>query len=175
LLKEKAYERKKVTLASGRESDFYIDVKRVSLLAEGGLLIGKGFFELIREHFPSAQAVGGLTLGADPLATSTALISLQAGQSLDAFIVRKEVKGHGLGKMIEGGHFLPKDAHVVVVEDVVTSGGSSLEATRKVREHGWKVSGIVAVVDREEGGRENIEKEGLKLYSLFRKSDFDKV
>lgn len=172
LLKTKAYEQKEVTLASGRKSNFYIDVKRVSLLAEGSVLIGEGLFHLIRKNFPDAKAIGGLTLGADPLATAVAYASHLAGSPLDAFIVRKEMKAHGTGKMIEGGHLLKKDAPVVILEDVVTSGGSSLEAYRKVKDHGWKVLGIAAVVDREEGGRAAIEKEGLRLYSLYRKADF---
>ncbi|MBN8554490.1 MAG: orotate phosphoribosyltransferase [Deltaproteobacteria bacterium] len=172
ILKEKAYEQKQVTLASGRQSNFYIDVKRVSLLAEGSYLIGRGLFSLIRENYKEAVGVGGLTLGADPLATAVALTSFVEKHPLEAFIVRKEAKGHGTGKMIEGGHFLKPQAEVVIVEDVVTSGGSSIEASKKVREHGWTVLGVAAVVDREEGGREALQKEGLKLYSLFRKSDF---
>jgi len=172
LLKEKAYEQKEVRLASGRLSNFYIDVKRVSLSAEGSVLIGKLLFALIRENFRGAIAVGGLTLGADPLSTAVAYTSFVEGHPLDAFIVRKEAKGHGMGKLIEGGHFLPLKAQVVIVEDVVTSGGSSLDAARKVKDHGWKVLGIAAVVDREEGGREAIEAAGFKLYSLFRKSEF---
>jgi len=174
ILKEKAYERKQVTLASGRQSNFYIDVKRVSLMAEGSVLIGKGLYQICREHFPTAVAAGGLTLGADPLATAVSYTSFVEGHPIEAFIVRKEAKGHGLGRMVEGGHFLGAHPEVVVLEDVVTSGGSSLEATKKLRDFGWKVLGVAAVVDREEGGRENIEKDGLQLFSLFRKSDFDK-
>ncbi len=172
ILKEKAFQQKEVTLASGRKSNFYIDVKRVSLTAEGSVLIGQGLFDLVKSKFPEARAVGGLTLGADPLVTSVAYTSHLKSQALDAFIVRKETKGHGMGKMIEGGHTLAPQTPIVILEDVVTSGGSGLEAARKVKEHGWKVLGICAVVDREEGGHENIEKEGFKLYSLYRKTDF---
>jgi orotate phosphoribosyltransferase len=172
ILREKAYEQKEVTLASGRKSNFYIDVKRVSLTAEGCVLIGQGLFQIVRKYFPEAQAVGGLTLGADPLVTAVAYTSLLERSPLDAFIVRKEAKGHGTGRLIEGGHRLPPKTPVVILEDVVTTGGSGLEAARKTLEHGWTVLGIAAVVDREEGGRENIEKEGFKLYSLYRRSDF---
>lgn len=172
ILKEKAYEEREVTLASGRKSNFYIDVKRVSLTAEGSVLIGEGLFEVLVNKFPGAKAVGGLTLGADPLVTSLAYTSYLKGRPVDAFIVRKEAKGHGTGKLIEGGHSLPKESPVVILEDVVTTGGSGLEAARKVLAHGWKVLGIAAVVDREEGGQEAIEKEGFQLYSLFRRSDF---
>jgi len=175
ILKEKAYEKKQVTLASGKTSDFYIDVKRVSLTAEGSVLIGKGLFEIIRKEFPTAIAAGGLTLGADPLTTAVSYTSQLEGHPLEAFIVRKEAKGHGLGKLIEGGHFLPKDAKVVILEDVVTSGGSSLEAAKKVRDFGWQVLGVAAVVDREEGGKEALAAQGLTLYSLFRKRDFATV
>ena len=172
LLKELSFEKRDVTLASGRKSNFYIDVKRASLTAEGAVLMGEGLLNLVKKHFPEAKAVGGLTLGADPLATAVAYTSQLQKTPLEAFIVRKEAKGHGTGKLIEGGHRLPAQTPVVIVEDVVTTGGSGLEAYRKVKDHGWKVLGIVAVVDRDEGGRENIEKEGLKLYSLYRKSDF---
>lgn len=172
ILKEKAFEKKEVTLASGRKSNFYIDVKRTSLTAEGSVLIGEGLLDVVQKNFPTAKAVGGLTLGADPLVTAVAYASWLKKTPLEAFIVRKEPKGHGMTKLIEGGHFLPPKTPVVILEDVVTTGGSGLEAVRKVREHGWEVLGIAAVVDRDEGGRENIEKEGLRLYSLFRKSDF---
>jgi orotate phosphoribosyltransferase len=172
LLKEKAYEKKEVTLASGRKSNFYIDVKRVSLTAEGSAAIGEEFFNLIQDKFPETKGIGGLTLGADPLATAVAIISFQKNHPLDAFIIRKELKAHGTGKMIEGGHTLPKDSPIVILEDVVTSGGSSLEAVSKAKEHGWKVLGVASVVDRQEGGQEKLEKAGIKLYSLYQRSDF---
>lgn len=172
LLKEKAFEQKPVTLASGRSSNFYIDVKRVSLSAEGSFLIGQSLFALIQRHFPQAIAAGGLTLGADPLATAVAYASWQGKKELNAFIVRKETKSHGLKREIEGTDLTPLKSPVVVLEDVVTTGKSSLEAIEKCKSHGWQVVGVAAVVDREEGGRENIEALGIKLHSLFRKQDF---
>lgn len=172
LLKEKAFERKAVTLASGRKSNFYIDVKRASLEAEGAYLIGQQLYEVIMREFPDVEGIGGLTLGADPLATAVAYTSYEKKHPLPAFIVRKEAKGHGTGKMIEGGHFLKPNSKVVILEDVVTSGGSSLEAAKKVRAHGWTILGVAAVVDREEGGREALHSDGLKLVSLYKKSDF---
>ncbi len=172
LIKTKAYERKSVILASGKPSNFYMDVKRVSLTAEGCVLIGQGLFELVQKNFPKAQAVGGLTLGADPLVTAVAYTSQLAGRPLDAFIVRKDAKGHGTGKIIEGGHLLPPQTNVVILEDVVTTAGSSLEAIKKVVSHGWNVLGVAAVVDREEGGKENLRREGYALYSLYRRADF---
>jgi orotate phosphoribosyltransferase len=172
LLKEKAFEKREVTLASGRKSNFYIDVKRASLEAEGAYLIGQGLFDLIQKNFPEADGVGGLTLGADPLATAVAYTSFLKKHPLPAFIVRKEAKSHGMTKMIEGGHFLKPNAKVVILEDVVTSGGSSLEAAKKVKAQGWTILGVAAVVDREEGGREALKAEDLHLVSLYKKSDF---
>lgn len=173
LLQEKAYQNKEVTLASGKKSNFYIDVKRVSLLAEGSALLGELLFDVISNEFPSARAAGGLTLGSDPLATAVSYRSFLQGKNLEAFIVRKEPKKYGLSLWIEGGHELPENSPVVVLEDVVTSGGSSIQAVERVQERGWKVLGIVCIVNRQEGGEEMIrQKTGLPLYSLYSKSDF---
>lgn len=172
LLKTKAFQQKEVTLASGRKSNFYIDVKRVSLTAEGSRLIGEGLYGLVIKNFPHAKAVGGLTLGADPLVTAVAYTSSLKGVTVDAFIVRKEPKGHGLAQWIEGGHSLPDKAEVVILEDVVTSGSSGLEAAKRAKEKGWHVAGIVSVVDRQEGGREAIESAGYKFFALHTKADF---
>jgi orotate phosphoribosyltransferase len=172
LLKERAFQKKDVTLASGRKSTFYIDVKRVSLTADGAYWIGQELFELIARQFPQARGAGGLTLGADPLATAVAITSHMKSAPLMAFIVRKEAKSHGLQRLVEGGDLLPPNSPVVVLEDVVTSGKSSLEAIDKVKEHGWQVLGVAAVVDREEGGAELIKKAGYRFCSLYRKADF---
>ncbi len=112
-----------------------------------------------------------MTLGADPIATATAVVSYLEGKSIPAFIIRKEPKGHGTGAWLEGRKNLRPGARVVIVEDVVTSGGSSLKAIRRAEEEGLKVLGVVTLVDREEGGRENIEKEGYWLKAIFTKSD----
>lgn len=172
LLKEKAFKKKQVTLSSGKTSNFYIDVKRVSLHPEGAYWIGQELFHLIQKHFPSAIAAGGLTLGADPLSTSVAYTSWVKGKPIYSFIVRKEAKSHGLTRLIEGADFIPLNAPVVILEDVVTTGKSSKEAIEKVRDFGWNVLGVCAVVDRQEGGEENIKKLGLPLYSLYQKKDF---
>jgi orotate phosphoribosyltransferase len=172
LLKEEAFEKKPVTLASGRHSNFYIDVKRTSLHPEGSVLIGQGLFDLIQKQFPTAKAAGGLTLGADPLATSLAYTSWLKDHPLRAFIVRKQAKSHGLGLWIEGAERLPAQTPVVVLEDVVTSGKSALEAIDKILPMNWQILGVAAVVDRQEGGREAIEARGFRLYSLFTKRDF---
>ncbi len=170
IILELSYEKRKVILASGRESDFYFDGKQTTLHAEGGLLVGKLFFEAVKD-VPDVQAVGGITLGADPIATATSIAAFLAGHPLHAFIIRKEPKGHGTGQWLEGRKNLPPGTKVIIVEDVVTTGGSSMKAVRRAEEEGLEVLGIVALVDREEGGRENIEKEGYWLKAIFTKSE----
>lgn len=165
-----SYEKRKVTLASGRESDFYFDGKQTTLHPEGGYLTGKLFFEAVKD-VEGLEGVGGLTLGADPIATATSVVSFLEGKPVPAFIIRKEPKGHGTGAWLEGRKNFKPGAKVVIVEDVVTSGGSSIKAVRRAEEEGLKVVGVVTLVDREEGGRENIEKEGYWLKSIFTKSD----
>uniref|UniRef100_A0A831UAJ3 Orotate phosphoribosyltransferase n=1 Tax=Geobacter metallireducens TaxID=28232 RepID=A0A831UAJ3_GEOME len=169
IILELSYEKRKVTLASGRESDFYFDGKQTTLHAEGGLLVGKLFYEAIKD-VENVQGVGGITLGADPIATATSIAAYLDGRPMHAFIIRKEPKGHGTGQWLEGRKNLPPGSRVVIVEDVVTTGGSSMKAVRRAEEEGLVVLGIVALVDREEGGRENIEAEGVWLRSIFTKS-----
>ena len=172
LLKTKSYREGRVVLASGKESDFYIDCRQTSLSAEGHRLIWSLFLQLISEKFPQATAVGGPTLGADPLVSAVSLTSILQGKSLVAVIVRKEAKGHGTGAWIEGMANLKEGDTVVMLEDVVTTGGSSLRAVKRAEEAGLKVPGILVLVDRNEGGQENIEKAGYTLVSLYNKSDF---
>jgi orotate phosphoribosyltransferase len=169
IILELSYEKRLVTLASGRQSDFYFDGKQTTLHAEGGFLVGKLFYEAIKD-VEGVQAMGGITLGADPIATATSIAAHLAGQSMHAFIIRKEPKGHGTGQWLEGRKNLPAGTRVVIVEDVVTTGGSSMKAVRRAEEEGLVVLGIVSLVDREEGGRENIEAEGYWLKALFTKS-----
>ncbi len=172
LLRTRSYERRKVKLASGKESDFYIDCKRVTLDAEGSALVGRELFAKIRAETPTAVAAGGPTLGADPISTAVSLTSFLKGHPIPAFIVRKEPKGHGTGQWIEGTENIPAGSRVVLLEDVVTSGGSSLKAIGHVREAGYEVSDVYVLVDREEGGRENLTKEGVELHALYCKGDF---
>jgi len=169
IILELSYERRLVKLASGRESDFYFDGKQTTLHSEGGYLTGKLFYEAIRD-VEGVQAVGGITLGADPIATATSIAAFLAGQKLHAFIIRKEPKGHGTGQWLEGRKNLPPGTRVVIVEDVVTTGGSSMKAVRRAEEEGLTVLGVVTLVDREEGGRENIEAEGYWLRTIFTRS-----
>src|SRR4029077_20054632 len=130
LLRTRSFQEREVTLSSGLKSNFYIDCKQVSLDAEGAALIGALFHETINTVAPDAVAVGGLTLGADPLATATSLISFQSGRPRAAFLVRKEPKGHGTGQWIESAK-LPDHAPVVILEDVVTTGASTLKAIER--------------------------------------------
>ena len=165
-----SYEKRKVTLASGRESDFYFDGKQTTLHPEGGYLTGKLFFAAIKD-ITGIEGVGGLTLGADPIATATSVVSYLEGRPIPAFIIRKEPKGHGTGAWLEGRKNLQPGAKVVIVEDVVTTGGSSLKAVARAEEEGLEVLCVVTLVDREEGGRECIEKEGYWLKAIFTKSE----
>jgi orotate phosphoribosyltransferase len=171
LLRELAYQRRTVTLASGRTSDFYIDCKQATLTAEGHFLVGQLFRAIVEVAAPHAEAVGGMTMGADPLASATSLTSFLAGRPLAAFYVRKEPKGHGTGAWLEGQRSLRPGMPVVVLEDVVTTGGSTLKAIERVREAGLAVVHVVALVDREEGGREAVAAVA-PLTALYTRADF---
>lgn len=170
LVLEFSYQKKEVRLASGRISDFYFDGKQTTLHPEGAHLVAQLILEKIRQDFPEAEAIGGPTLGADPMASSVAVMSYQQGMPLPAFIVRKEPKGHGTMSWIEGARHLHQGMKVVLLEDVITTGGSILKAADRVKEAGLVPIGIVVLVDREEGGRENLESQGLKVASLLTKS-----
>jgi orotate phosphoribosyltransferase len=172
MLTERSFARRKVTLASGRESDFYIDCKKTVLTAEGHWLVGKLMFAGVRSKFAQAVGVGGLTMGADPIASAVSLVSFLGGAPLQAFLVRKEPKGHGTGQWIEGLSSLPAGAPVVVVEDVITTGGSTIKAIERSRAEGLNPVGAFTLVDRQEGGREAIEATGVQVVSLFARSDF---
>lgn len=167
-----SYERREVTLASGLKSNFYIDCKQTVLTAEGHFLVGSLLLGLIRERAPAVEAVGGLTMGADPLASSVSTLSYVAGRPLAAFYVRKEAKGHGTGQWIEGAKSLRAGMPVAILEDVVTTGGSALKAIARARDFGLDVKLILGLVDREEGGREALEREA-PLVTLFKKRDFE--
>lgn len=172
MLTERSYAKKKIVLSSGRESDFYIDCKKTVLTAEGHWLVGKLLFVGVREAFPSAVAVGGLTMGADPIASAVSLVSFLGAAPLHAFLVRKEPKGHGTGQWVEGLSSISAGAEVVVVEDVVTTGASTIKAIERARAEGLKPIAAFTIVDRQEGGREAIEATGVPVRSLFTRSDF---
>jgi orotate phosphoribosyltransferase len=172
LLRTLSFERREVMLASGKKSDFYIDCKRTVLTAEGHFLVGRALLRAILERAPDAGGVGGLTLGADPIASAVASMSFLAGRPLDAFIVRKEPKGHGTGAWVERPHSLGPGAPVAIVEDVVTTGASTLHAVERATQEGLQVRGVFALVDRLEGGKDAIEARGERLFSLFTRKDF---
>ena len=153
LLKEKAVIRGQRTLVSGKKSDYYIDGKQVTLDPNGILLTGKVILNML--HGIGVDAVGGPTLGADPMAAAVVLLSSQTGHPLKAFIVRKEAKKHGMQKMIEGPA-LQEGTRVVMLEDVVTTGGSVLSAIKEVEKLGARVVKVICLVDRNEDARETL-------------------
>ena len=172
ILKEKAYKKGKFILTSGKESDFYIDCRPVTLHPEGAYLVGKLLFERLRSSLGKIQGVGGMTLGADPIATAVSLISYIEGNPIHAFLIRKEPKKHGRGLWVEGIQNLPEGTEVAIVEDVVTTGGSTIKAIERAKEEGLKVARVLAIVDRDEGGRENLKNYGYELEFLFTRHDF---
>jgi orotate phosphoribosyltransferase len=157
------------TLASGARSNLYIDARMTAMSPEGLALIGPlGIGEITSAGW-TPDSVGGLTLGADPVSYAIAYASALAGKPIRSFTVRKEAKTHGTGKLIEGP-FLQSD-RVVVIEDVITTGGSALKAIEAVRNAGATIIGVLALVDREEGGRERIEAAGYHVRSLAKASE----
>ena len=171
VLRELSFERKKVILASGRESDFFIDCKQAALTAEGHALVGSLMFDAL-DALPACEAVAGVELGGCPLASAVSLVSYVRGRPLPALYVRKEVKDHGSRRLVEGDKALRPGLPVVILEDVVTTGGSTLKAVEKLRAVGAEVVGVVALVDRLEGGAEAIRAAGLPLVAICTRRDF---
>ncbi len=156
-------------LASGKKAKYYCDSKQITLSSKGVRLVGDGMLQLMEgEDFPAA--VGGMSIGADPIVASIITMADVQGKELQGFLVRKEAKGHGTNKFIEGP-VKPGDS-VIIVEDVVTTGGSSLKAIERAEEFGLKVKMVLAILDRMEGGREAFAKAGYELKSLFTIRDF---
>ena len=171
LLSKKAFRQSdtpEFNLSSGACSHFFFDCKKVSLNPEGAFLIGEAIFEKIKSL--PVQGVGGLTTGADPIATAVSLISYIREKPIDAFIVRKERKEHGTRQQIEGP--LTPGANLVVVEDVVTTGGSTLRTINILRAEGYTVIKVIALMDRLEGGAEKIKADGTPFESLYTMDDF---
>ncbi|MBK8254292.1 MAG: orotate phosphoribosyltransferase [Polyangiaceae bacterium] len=171
LLRRRSFERRRVVLASGRESDFFIDCKQAMLTAEGHALAGALMFEALA-LLPEHDAVAGVELGGCPLASAVSLTSYLRGKPLDALYVRKEAKDHGTKKLVEGDKSLSPGTRVALLEDVITTGGSSLKAIEKLKAAGAVVVGIVALVDRLEGGAETIREAGYPLVSICTRRDF---
>jgi len=162
-----AYQEGDFTLASGRKSTFYLDAKQVSYHPDSIRAVGRGILGAIADL--EVEAIGGLTMGADPIIAATVWASAEAGTPLTGFVVRKEAKGHGLGKWIEGVH--PKGKRVAILDDVITTGGSSLKAVEQARAAGAEVVAVVGLVDREEGGADLFRAEGLEYRAVCRLSE----
>ncbi|EPR37630.1 Orotate phosphoribosyltransferase [Desulfovibrio sp. X2] len=169
LLYAKSYIEGEITLTSGKKSDYYFDCKQTALHPEGSWCIGTLFLEMLKDT--DVQGVGGMTLGADPLVSSVTVLSHLASRPLPGFIVRKEAKGHGTGRFLEGlGNFTP-GMKVAMLEDVVTTGGTLIKACERVRDAGLEIVAVCAILDREEGGRENLAKAGYDLKSIFTRAE----
>jgi len=179
LLQKKSVYHGEFTLASGAKSDFYVDARVTTLDPRGACLIGEVGWELVKETASKlgkrVEAVGGLTLGADPVALSIGIASQRQdpSSSLQVFTVRKAAKEHGRQKRIEG-NFSPGNS-VVIVDDVVTTGGSTIQAIDAIEEAGGQIAFVIVLVDREEGGRGNIEKRGHTVVPIFTRSDLIKT
>lgn len=166
LVRRLSYREGDFTLASGKKSQFYVDLKATTLHPDGAYLIGEAAYALLKEKGLKVEGVGGLTLGADPLATALSLAARAHGEIWPAFIVRKESKDHGTGKFIEGTENLRPGASVIVLEDVVTTGGSSLKAIERLRAAGYDPLAVLTVVDRASGGAEAFRAVGVQYHFL---------
>jgi orotate phosphoribosyltransferase len=164
LLAERSAKRGNFTLASGKQSTFYIDARLTTMSPEGLSIIGPFALSALEKSGWKVDAVGGLTLGADPIAYAISYASAESEKSLRAFTVRKEAKMHGTGKLIEGP--FKQGDRVAVIEDVITTGGSAIRAIEAVRAAHGDVAGVLALVDREEGGRQAIEQTGVPVIAL---------
>ncbi len=172
LLSERGFRRGNFVLSSGKESDFFIDCKPAVLSAEGHVLVGQALLKQIRNVVGPISAVAGVELGGCPLASAVACASWADGGPLDAVYIRKSTKEHGTRKMLEGADHLGPHAKLVIVEDTVTTGGSTLRAVQAVRTAGFEVAAVIAVVDRLEGGAEAIRDVGLSFSTLYDRTDF---
>jgi orotate phosphoribosyltransferase len=173
LLAEHSTKRGQFTLASGKQSKYYIDARLTTMSPEGLSVIGPLALSTLRQSGWEVDAVGGLTLGADPISYAISYASARSDRPLRAFTVRKEVKSHGTGKTIEGP--FKEGDRVAVIEDVITTGGSALRAIEAVRAANGTVVGVLALVDREEGGRQAIEAAGVSVISLVAASQIIKA
>lgn len=169
LLRERSVQKGDFVLASGRHSPYYVDARVTTMSGEGLALVGMLGLSRLTERRWQPTLVGGLTLGADPVAYAIAVAAAMQGQSINAFTVRKEAKSHGTGRRIEG--CFTAGARVAVVDDVITTGRSALEAAAAVAAAGGVVVGVMAVVDREEGGRAAIEAAGYEVEALLTVKD----
>ncbi len=168
LLKKEAFKRGHFVLSSGKTSDYYLDARIVTLSGEGAYLIGSLILEIFKD---SITAIGGPTIGADPIVGAVASLAFMRGVPLKAFIVRKSAKEHGAKRQVEGPALIGTDK-VLLVDDVATTGKALLEAKQALEEMGIKVEAAFVIVDRKEGAADNLRKEGLNLETLFTIEDF---
>jgi len=169
LLIDLSYKEGDFTLTSGKKSDYYFDCKQTALHPEGGFLIGRLFFEMLGKY--DVDGVGGMTLGADPLITGVTVVSYVEGRPLPGFIIRKKSKGHGTNQYLEGLANFKQGDKVVLLEDVCTTGGTLITAAERVRDAGLEIVGVLAVLDREEGGRERLKEAGMELDAIFTRKE----
>lgn len=165
LLQERSLKKGSFTLASGRRSKWYVDARATTMTGEGQVLVGEVGHRAIAEAGWKPNFVGGMTLGADPVAYAVAGHAARSGFVLDAFTVRKRAKGHGAARRIEGG--FAAGARVVLVDDTITTGGSVLEAAQVVADEGGRILGVLVLVDREEGASERLAEAGYELRAVF--------
>ena len=170
LIRSESLRRGDFTLASGKKASYYLDCRNVTLHPQGANLVAAGMLDAIRAAGDLPDAVGGMAIGADPITASIITVAGQQGLPLKGFMVRKEAKGHGTGKQVEGP--VVAGQRVVIVEDVITSGGSALKAVDAAREFGLVVERVVAIIDRLAGGEEAFKAKGLELVTLTTIRDF---
>lgn len=161
-------------LASGKMSSYYFNCKPTTLNSEGLYLIGNLLYDLIQSRKSwKAKAVGGLTLGADPISNAIAFTFFLKGEQMESFVVRKEPKKHGTMLWVEGN--VGKGDKVIIIEDVITTGGSTIKAIERAKKCGLKVLGVIVLIDRQEGGKENIEAKGVKVETLLTREEIFEV
>jgi orotate phosphoribosyltransferase len=166
-----AYKEGDFTLSSGQKSSYYINGKQVTLNAQGAVAIARLILAILPEN---TQAVAGLTLGADPIVSAVSVVSAYENRPIPALIIRKQAKGHGTQAYIEGPS-LPTGAKVVVLEDVVTTGASAMQAVERLQAAGYTVGAVISVVDRQQGGAELYATAGLDFQAIFTITDFQKA
>ena len=157
----------KFVLASGKESDLYVDLRKVTLQPRAAFLIGSIIYEMVKDR--SIDAIGGMTLGADPIATAASMVAYQNGREIVAFIVRKEKKEHGTKSLVEGP--IREGFKAVIVEDVITTGSSAVTAIRNAEAAGLQVDMVIGVLDRMEGGKSTIESLGYEVRTILSRED----